>query len=102
MKAENSTVSLAGPGRSTALRLSNCSAFPFRYRVRNKPEWLTLRNGLVEPLSVFGAQLGTSRQAPSGRHSVEIELELTNFHVAPDRNLQVRLPLVVEVKPDAS
>ncbi|MGE5569191.1 MAG: PHP domain-containing protein [Rhodospirillales bacterium] len=102
VKVENSTVSLAGSGRSAALRLSNSSALSFRYSVRNKPEWLTLRNGQVEPLGVLGAQISASRQAPAGRHNVEIELEMTNFHVAPDRNLQVRLPLVVEVKPNAS
>ncbi|HOK47076.1 MAG TPA: PHP domain-containing protein [Bryobacteraceae bacterium] len=102
VKVENSTISLAGSRRSTVLRLTNSSAFRFRYRVRNKPEWLTLREGQVDPLGAFGAQLSASRQAPAGRHNVEIELEVTNFHVAPGRNLQVRLPLVVEVKPEAN
>jgi hypothetical protein len=101
VKAENSTLAFAGSARSAALRLANSSAIPFRYRVTGKPEWLTLRNGEVEARGVLGAALGITRQAPAGRQNVEIELELTNLHVAPGQNLQVRLPLVIDVSPDA-
>jgi len=33
--------------------------------------------------------------APEGAHDVEVELEITNFHVAPGKNLIVRIPLKI-------
>ncbi len=101
VKAENSTLAFAGGARSTALRLANSSAIPFKYRVTRAPGWLSMRGGEVEARGVLGAALTITREAPAGRQNVEIELELTNFHIAPGQNLQVRLPLVIEVTSDA-
>ncbi len=101
VKAENSTVSFRGGARSIALRLVNASAIPFRFRVTGAPEWLRVANGELASRGMAGVALSIQREAAAGRHNVDIELELTNFHTGPKQNLQVRLPLVVEVSADA-
>jgi hypothetical protein len=102
VKAENSPLSFAGGARTAALRISNSSAIPFRWRVTKAPEWLRFPGrGAVEARSLTGLPVSIARDAPAGRHEVAVELELTNFHVAPGQNLQVKLPLVVEVPGNA-
>jgi hypothetical protein len=46
-----------------------------------------------------GAAYGirVAKNAPAGKHDVELLLELTNFHVAPEKNLVVSVPLTIEV-----
>jgi hypothetical protein len=40
-----------------------------------------------------------AKDAPAGDHSVELEMEAVNLHVAPGRNLLLRVPLKVKVVP---
>jgi hypothetical protein len=97
VRAENPALAFRGGVRSLALRLMNSSAIPFRYRVTRAPDWLRMSNGEVASRGMTGAAISLQRGAAAGRHNVEIELELTNFHTGPGQNLQVRLPLVVDV-----
>jgi hypothetical protein len=41
--------------------------------------------------------VGIAKDAPAGEHAVELEVEITNFHVGQGRNLTVRLPLEVKI-----
>ncbi len=99
--AGDSPLSFPGGARSTALQIANSSAIPFRWRVTKAPEWLRLPGGAVEARSIAGLLVSITKDAPAGRQKVEVDLELTNFHVAPGKNLQVRLPLVIEVPANA-
>jgi 3',5'-nucleoside bisphosphate phosphatase len=82
-----------------ALRLRNSSATPFRLRVLRAPEWLRAGGGELRGQSARAVTLTAAKNAPAGIQKVEIELEIVNFHVAPNRNLAVRLPLEIEVTP---
>lgn len=87
------------PGTFALLRARNLSALPFRFVARGAPDWLRL-----EPASVAaeGESLLRARimpGAPAGEATADIELELTNVHPGPDRNLVVRVPLKVHVIP---
>jgi hypothetical protein len=37
------------------------------------------------------------KDVPVGRHQIELGLEITNLHVAPGRDLRVKLPLRLDV-----
>jgi 3',5'-nucleoside bisphosphate phosphatase len=77
-------------------RLRNSSAFPFRYKFHRKPAWLRVDDGMIGPetLSLFKPAL---MNAPPGTHKFDLDLEITNFHVAPGRNLIVSVPLEITV-----
>ena len=87
-------------GTPLALRIRNNSAIPFHFRVRQTPAWfyievLDTRVIPAEGTSVLFPYI--SREAPEGTHRFELELELTNLHIGPGRNLVVRVPLSVNV-----
>ncbi|MFN7992693.1 MAG: hypothetical protein U0Q18_03790 [Bryobacteraceae bacterium] len=48
-----------------------------------------------------GAEISIAleKDAPAGMQQVALELEVLNLHVSPDRNLMVRIPLNVAVRP---
>jgi 3',5'-nucleoside bisphosphate phosphatase len=85
-----------GAQRATVF-LRNRSAIPFQARVVKSPEWLTGRAATIHPESVSTLILSIPKDTVLKPGSVELELELTNLHCAPDRNLVVRLPLTVHV-----
>jgi len=89
----------AQPSNGFALRLRNTSAIPFNVTVRKVPDWLRARTATVHPESVSLLIASLSPVAPAGLQNVEIELEITNIHVAPGRNLAVRVPLSIQVTP---
>jgi len=88
-------ISAASP--QGALVLINRSAIPFRLRPLKTPAWLRLGGGELKAEGGLGVVISTAKDAPKGRHQVEVEIEILNMHVAPGRNLVVRLPLVVNV-----
>ncbi len=99
VKPEDEELSLKPGGPPVGLRLRNDSAIPFQLRFGKGPDWLLgLEGDLRLPgQSIAAERLRAAKDAPLGRQRNEIELEVTNFHVAPGRNLTVRLPLSLVV-----
>jgi len=96
----SSEVKFAGGGvRRAALQIQNRSAIPFRLRIAETPAWLYAGAGEVPADRTAEIGLALAKNAPEGTHRVEIQFEVLNLHAAPDRNLTVRLPLNVEVRP---
>ena len=97
VRVENPELSYRGRGTHLALRIRNNSAIPFRLRIRQSPAWFHLGTKLIpaEGTSVLFPYI--AREAPEGTHRFELELELTNLHTGPGRNLVVRVPLSVNV-----
>jgi hypothetical protein len=99
-------VKFAGGGvwRRAALQLQNRSAIPFRLRITETPSWLMADLGEtgvgdVPPERTAEIGMAVGKDAPEGIHQVDLQLEVQNLHAAPDRNLTVRLPVTVEVRP---
>lgn len=83
-------------GRNGILRVRNTSAIPMRITVRRAPEWFSLAGPMsLDAGGVTVLRPGLDAAAPAGEHSVELELEVSNLHVGPERNLIVTLPLTV-------
>jgi hypothetical protein len=75
----------------------NSSALPFRYVVRQSPSWLRLEPGMIQPEGESLLRARVTADAPAGAASVEIEIEVTNMHAEPGRNLVVRTPVQIHV-----
>jgi len=74
------------------LRLRNTSAIPFKVRLKAAPPWFRFFVALElkpEATTVLLPQIAAD--APAG--PFEIQLEITNLHTGPGRNLVVTLPL---------
>ena len=83
-----------GPNlRQLTLRLRNRSAIRFQLRLREAPAWLAAGGAELLPEGAAGITVRLNKEAPVGEQSVELQLEVTNLHIAPGRNLSVRLPL---------
>ena len=84
-------------GAAALLRVRNTSAIPMKIAVRSAPPWLVL----IPPLQFDAGSLTVIRPGfnapPAGEHRIELELEVQNMHVAPGRNLTVKVPLTVTV-----
>jgi 3',5'-nucleoside bisphosphate phosphatase len=87
------------PGASPAVRLRNTSAIPMDVRVRRAPDWFLLPGPVRIAAGATTLLRPAVRTAPPGNHSIDLELEVTNLHVGPGRELVVTLPLTVEVAP---
>jgi len=96
IRIENPVLHAHNGNTEILFRLKNSSAFPFRYKFHQKPAWLRVDDGMIGPetLSLFKPAL---MHAPPGTHKFNLELEITNFHVAPGRNLVVSVPLEITV-----
>jgi len=90
-------ISLSATSPQGALALINRSAIPFRLRPLKTPSWLRLGGGELSAEGGVGLVVSITKDAPAGQHQVEVEIEISNMHVAPGRNLVIRLPLVVNV-----
>ncbi len=99
IKVENPEVTIRAGSGSAALRLRNESAFPFKLRVSRIPAWLRGLNSTAQMRrqSILAVPVSGSKNAPPGSQRVEIELEVTNFHIGPGKNLTVTLPVAVNV-----
>jgi 3',5'-nucleoside bisphosphate phosphatase len=83
-------------GRNGILRVRNTSAIPMRIAVRRAPEWFTLAGAMsLDAEGITVLRPGLDAAAPAGEQRIEIELEVSNLHVGPERNLTVTLPLTV-------
>jgi 3',5'-nucleoside bisphosphate phosphatase len=93
-------VEVAAGRRGFGLQIRNASAIPFRLRVKQTPAWMTGSGGTGEipAQKTIYVPVGISKDAPVGEHAVDLEVEITNFHVGQARNLTVRLPLVVKIE----
>jgi hypothetical protein len=92
-------LSLRPGADGVALRLHNDSALPFRIRCGQLPAWLRGPSGtaFLPGLGELAVELRAAKGTAAGRRNAELELELLNFHLAPGKNLTVRLPLTVNV-----
>ena len=86
------------PGAALALRLRNDSAIPFQLRVQQAPAWLRAARALeLRGETAGNLALSLAKDAPAGAHEVELGIEVSNFHVGPGRQLNVRMPLRITV-----
>ncbi len=83
--------------RGVMLQIRNRSAIPYRLHVTKTVPWLAVGAGDIPAEGVAAVPLVLLKDAPAGRHNVDLEFEVTNLHVAPGRNLTVRLPLSVDI-----
>jgi hypothetical protein len=83
--------------RTASLRLANQSAIGFNFEVLQTPVWLTVRDGTIDAEGIATIRIAIEKNTPAGTHNVDLELEITNLHTAPDRNLTVTIPLQVQV-----
>jgi hypothetical protein len=98
LKVETPVLTRRQGASSFTLRLRNLSAIPFRFRLRQGPPWLRSGGAELRAESVVATQVSFAKDAPE-RASFELELEITNLHTAPEKNLMVRLPLRLESTP---
>ncbi len=92
-----SALSLRIAGPQAVIELQNRSAIPFQVRVVKAPAWLQTGAFELGPERNVARAVQASKDAPEGTQSVTLELEVTNLHTAPGRNLTVRLPLKVSI-----
>ncbi len=99
MKLETSEIIVRPDGSGSGIRLRNDSSIPLKIRLQKGPDWLRSSDKelLLPGRSILGGPISVTKKAPEGRHQVDLEFEVTNFHVAPDKNLVVRLPLTISV-----
>jgi len=81
--------------RQLTLRLRNSSAIRFQLRLKEAPAWLAAGGAELLPEGAAGISVRINKDAPVGEQSVELQFEVTNLHVAPGRNLSIRLPLKI-------
>lgn len=84
-------------GSFVLLRATNMSALPFRYVVRTAPPWFQLEPGLIEPQRDSLLRARVTSGAPVGQTSIDIDVEVTNLHTAPGRNLIARTALSLDI-----
>ena len=99
VKVETPELKLRAHGPGAALRLRNDSALPLRMRIRQAPQWLRGIEGAAQLRGqrILAVTLSVAKGTPPGSKQVDIELEITNFHIGPGSNLLVHLPLVIHV-----
>jgi 3',5'-nucleoside bisphosphate phosphatase len=97
VKAESNGITAAA-GRRAGLQLRNSSAIPYRVKVLKQPDWMRVRAGEIAPQRITGVFVDISKDAPKGTHQVALELEVTNLHTAPKKNVTVVLPCTVAVR----
>jgi len=84
------------PGAGPMIVFHNKSAIPMRVRIRQRPEWMRSGAGLVPAQGELAMAVGFEKGAPMGT-DFTVELDVTNLHTAPDKNLVVRVPLRTEI-----
>jgi hypothetical protein len=86
------------PGLSPIVRLRNTSAIPMRITVQRAPDWFILTPPIqLDAQATTLLRPGVTGDAPVGEHRIELQLEITNLHTGPDRNLSVTVPLTVQI-----
>lgn len=85
--------------RRGGLILQNRSAIPFRIKLAKSPAWLSVRTWDIVEEKTTGFVVSVGNAAPVGMTATSIELEITNLHVGPGRNLRVTVPVTLDLKP---
>ncbi len=85
--------------RRAGLILRNRSAIPFQVKVLKTAEWLTVQTWNIGAERATGFVVTSGKAAPTGKTTVNVELEITNLHIAPGRNLAVTVPVTLDLKP---
>jgi 3',5'-nucleoside bisphosphate phosphatase len=98
VKLLSARVAAKGSTRFAALVFQNQSAVPFRVRALKGPGWLRLRGGEIRKQKITSLIADIGTDAPVGRNTVQLELELQNLHAGPGRNVVVTVPVTVDVK----
>ena len=101
VKPENSSLRLHPADPGALLRLRNLTAQDFKFRIVRMPSWLGFSGGgnLLPGQTLLACNVRATRDAPAGLQKVEIEMELTNLHIGPGKNLVVSLPLTIDIQP---
>jgi 3',5'-nucleoside bisphosphate phosphatase len=86
-------------GQRLVVQVQNASAIPFRLRPRPGPAWVRLEAVTVQARATSLVSLPIERDAPAGRQRVALEVEVTNLHIGPGRELVVTVPLEITVAP---
>ncbi|MBM3792186.1 MAG: hypothetical protein FJW35_17800 [Acidobacteria bacterium] len=93
----NPELKLGLKARSTTLHFQNRSAIPYRILLNQSPPWLRIASTELKPEKITATALSITENAPVGEHRLEAELEITNLHVEPGKNLIVRIPLRIRI-----
>ncbi|MGE5645434.1 MAG: PHP domain-containing protein [Acidobacteriota bacterium] len=96
---EPSTLQFTAKARGSAITLRNTSGIPFKPRVGKTPDWLYVEAAEVPAERIAAMHVSIAKTAPAGSHRVNLELEITNLHTGPGRNLIVRLPVEISIEP---
>jgi len=83
--------------RYTTIHFRNRSAIPYLILLRQSPPWLRITSTELKPERVTATRLSITENAPVGEHKLEAELEITNLHVEPGKNLMVKIPLHIRI-----
>ena len=94
---ENPSAALSPQQRSLALRFQNRSALSFQLKPAGLPEWLRVSEAEIKPESSVGLGLTIGKGAPAGGHAFSLTFEVTNFHIAPGKNLTVSVPVRLQL-----
>jgi 3',5'-nucleoside bisphosphate phosphatase len=95
VKTLQSEIRLQGKQRQANLQIHNASALPFNLKVKNAPSWLSAKNVSLAAESIGSLSLSLQGGAPEEDSTAELQLEITNFHTAPGKNLVVSLPIKI-------
>lgn len=85
--------------KESQIELWNRSAIPFDIVVSSAPAWLGVSIEKLKAESIGALVFTATRDAPTGRSYVPLELELRNLHPGPGRNLRIGFPIEIEVVP---
>jgi hypothetical protein len=87
----------ARPGQRLVIRAQNGSAIPFRVRLRSGPPWLHLEATTIPSRATSLLYLPVAAEAPAGTEHVVLEVDVTNLHTAPGRELRATVGLEITV-----
>lgn len=84
-------------GERLILQARNSSAIPFRLRPRSGPSWLRLQAATLAERATGLIHLSIADDAPTVTHHAVLEVEVSNLHVGPGRELLVTIPVEITV-----
>jgi len=85
-------------GERLIVQARNSSAIPFRLRPRSGPSWLRLEAATLAERATGLIHLSIANDAATGTHQAVLEVEVSNLHVGPGRELLVTIPVEVTVR----
>jgi len=85
------------PATFALFRVRNVSALPFHFVPPKAPAWLRFEAAAIAPEADSLLRARITADAPTRQTTVDVQFELTNVHIAPQRNLVVTIPLRIDV-----